>query len=165
MELNQNGIWNSSWKNVTWNHHLGPTSLLVPHHDRVHHKTGGLHDSHGGRWFGHIRFHWFIGSPDDGKEKMGSNPTARTTQKKNNNWESLLPVDRDFLQTRMWDLRLLSTDVNRFYESQMAVLVLQRYPKHPKCGRLGWSQTRSDTVWSMPRIQILSMVGQPPEKY
>ena len=82
MELNQNGIWNSSWKNVTWNHHLGPTSLLVPHHDRVHHKTGGLHDSHGGRWFGHIRFHWFIGSPDDGKEKMGSNPTARTTPKK-----------------------------------------------------------------------------------
>ena len=144
MELNQNGIWNSSWKNVTWNHHLGPTSLLVPHHDGVHHKTGGLHDSRGGRWFGHIRFHWFIGSPDDGKEKMGSNPTARTTQKKNN-WESLLPVDRDFLETRMWKiLRLLSTvstKVRWLFWSFNAIPNIQSVvawddPKH--------GQTRSD---------------------
>ena len=57
-----------------------------------------------------------LAAPMMARRRWGQTLQPEQRQKKNNNnWESLLPVDRDFLQTRMWDLRLLSTDVNRFY--------------------------------------------------
>jgi hypothetical protein len=71
--------------------------------------------------------------------------TLQPEQRKKNNWESLLPVDRDFLETRMWKiLRLLSTvstKVRWLFWSFNAIPNIQSVvawddPKH--------GQTRSD---------------------